>query len=89
MPNTLAAVLCPDNPFAVIESAVLSEDTIDIIFDPLSSFAICRLRPIIQSLNVGKRVAGEVGLPLAHLKNPVLVVVDDDGKRKRRDKTVQ
>src|SRR5262245_51744048 len=89
MPNTHGAILCSDSPFAMVESAIVCKETIDIVFGPHLFFTISGLGPRIHGVNVGKGVAREVTPPLAHLKNPVLVVVDDGRKGKRRDNTVQ
>src|SRR5215475_12327038 len=86
MPDTPGAVLCTNNPFAVVEGAVLCEETIDIVFAPLPS--VCGFGPIVHRLNVGKRVTGVVCPPLAYLKDSVFAM---NGYRqgKCRDNVVQ
>src|SRR5262249_13961943 len=74
MPDTLGAVLCSNIPFAVVEGAVLREETIDIVFGPLPTFSVCGFGPIVHRLNVGKRVTGVVCPPLAYLKDSVFGV---------------
>src|SRR5215471_1880595 len=74
MPDTLGAVLCSNIPFAVVEGAVLREETIDIVFGPLPTFSVCGFGPIVHRLNVGKRVTGVVCPPLAYLKDSVFAV---------------
>src|SRR5262245_18247088 len=89
MPDAPGAVFCPNNPFAVVDSAVFSKMTIDIGFDPLAPFAVCGLGPAVHGVDVGKRVTGKARPTFAHLSNPVLVVVDEYRKGKPRDNSVQ
>src|SRR5262245_49985087 len=89
MPDTLGAILGSDGPFAVVDREVVCKKTVDIVFDRHQVLPMSGLGPGIYGVYVGKGVAGETTPSLAHLKYPVLVVMDDDGKGKHRDNTVQ